>query len=76
LAAALTETFPGFAFSAVSFDDQYWRDTRLVPAGDGTRMTDYRGWMEAELARDNGDVAALWTRLQSTDFQISKWHGK
>lgn len=75
LAAALTEAFPGFVFSTTSLDDQYWRDTRSVLARDGTRIADYRGWMEAELARDNGDVAALWTRLQSTDFRISEWHG-
>lgn len=75
LAAALTEAFPGFVFSTTSLEDQYWRDTRSVLAGDGTRIADYRGWMEAELARDNGDVAALWTLLRSTDFQISEWHG-
>lgn len=31
--------------------------------------------MKAELARDSGDVTALWTRLQGTDLQISEWHG-
>ncbi|RUM96793.1 hypothetical protein EET67_16315 [Pseudaminobacter arsenicus] len=75
LAAALTEAFPGFGFSAASVDDQYWRDTRSVLAADGTRIAEYRPWMEAELARGNGDVAALWTRLQGTDLQISEWHG-
>jgi hypothetical protein len=75
LAAALTETFPGFAFSATSIDDQYWRDTRSVLAGDGTRIGEYRPWMQAEFAKDNGNVASLWTRLQESDLQISEWHG-
>ena len=76
LAAALGEEFPGFAFSAASVDDQYWRDTRSVLAADGTWVADYRPWIEAELAKDKGDVTALWTRLRSTDLQISEWHGK
>lgn len=75
LAAALSEAFPGFGFSAASVDDQYWRDTRSVLAADGTRIAEYRPWMEAELAKDNGDVAAVWTRLQDTGLQISEWHG-
>jgi hypothetical protein len=75
LAAVLTEAFRGFSFSAVSVDDQYWRDTRSVLAANGTRIGEYRPWMEAELAKDRGDVAALWARLRATDFQISEWHG-
>lgn len=75
LATALTEGFPGFAFSAVNDDDEYWRVERSVLAADGTWIAEYRPWMEAELAKDKGDVAALWSRLQQTDLQISEWHG-
>lgn len=75
LADALTQAFPGFAFSAVSVDDQYWRDTRSVLAADGTRIAEYRPWMKASLAKDNGDIATLWRRLQDTDLQVSEWHG-
>ncbi len=75
LAAALTEAFPGFPFSAAGIDDQYWRDTRSVLAADGTRIADFRPWMEAELAKDNDDIGALWTRLRESDLQISEWHG-
>lgn len=75
LAAALTDAFPGFSFSAASVDDQYWRDTRSVLASDGTRIAEYRPWMQAELAKDNGDIATVWRRLQDTDLQISEWHG-
>lgn len=63
LAAALTDAFPGFSFSAASVDDQYWRDTRSVLASDGTRIAEYRPWMQAELAKDNGDIATVWRRL-------------
>lgn len=75
LADALTQAFPGFAFSAASVDDQYWRDTRSVLAADGSRIAEYRPWMKAELAKDNGDIGTLWRRLQDTDLQISEWHG-
>ena len=75
LASALGEAFPGFAFLATSVDDQYWRDTRSVLAADGTRIAEYRPWMKTELAKDNGDIATLWRRLQDTDLQISEWHG-
>ena len=75
LAAALTEAFPGFPFSTSGIDEQYWRDTRSVVAADGTRIAEYRPWMEAELAKDNGDIGALWTRLRESDLQISEWHG-
>lgn len=75
LAAALTEAFPGFPISAAGIDDQYWRDTRSVLAADGTRIADFRPWMEAELAKDNDDIGALWTRLRESDLQISEWHG-
>lgn len=56
-------------------DDQYWRGERSVLAAGGTRIAEYRPWMEAELAKDKGDVRALWSRLQQTDLQISEWHG-
>lgn len=74
-AVALSEAFPGFAFSATNIDDRYWRDTHSVLAADGARIGDYRAWMEAALAKDKGDVAAVWTRLRGTDLQISEWHG-
>ncbi|AEI04460.1 hypothetical protein with phosphopantetheine attachment site (plasmid) [Afipia carboxidovorans OM5] len=75
LAEALTRAFPGFGFSATIYDDEYWRDTRSVLAADGTRIAEYRPWMKAELAKDNGDIATVWRRLQDTDLQISEWHG-
>ena len=75
LAVALTDAFPGFSFSAANINDQYWRDSRSVLAADGTRVAEYRPWMEAELAKDNGDIASVWRRLQDTDLQISEWHG-
>ncbi|MBX9846630.1 MAG: hypothetical protein K2Y42_21100 [Hyphomicrobium sp.] len=75
LADALTQAFPGFAFSVANLDDEYWRDTRSVLAADGTRIAEYRPWMKTELAKDNGDIAAVWWRLQDTDLQISEWHG-
>jgi hypothetical protein len=75
LAAALTDGFLGFSFSAANLDDQYWRAARSVLTVDGTRIAEYRPWMKAELAKDNGDIATLWRRLQDTDLQISEWHG-
>ncbi|PZU83435.1 MAG: hypothetical protein DI527_23980 [Chelatococcus sp.] len=75
LAAALSEAFPGFAFSAVNYDDEYWRVERSVLAADGTRIAEYRPWMEAELAKDKGGVRAVWNRLRESDSQISEWHG-
>ncbi len=75
LAAALTAAFPGFVFSVANDDDQYWRVERSVLAADGTRIAEYRPWMEEELAQDKGDVGAHWSRLQQTELQISEWHG-
>ena len=63
LAVALTDAFPGFSFSAANINDQYWRDSRSVLAADGTRVAEYRPWMEAELAKDNGDIASVWRRM-------------
>lgn len=75
LAAVLSKGFPGFVFSAVNYDDAYWRVERSVVAADGTRIAEYRPWMEAELAKDKGDVPAVWNRLRGSDLQISEWHG-
>lgn len=75
LAAALSEAFPGFVFFAVNYADEYWRVERSVLAADGTRIAEYRPWMEAELAKDKGDVRAVWNRLRESDLQISEWHG-
>ena len=42
---------------------------------DGTRLGELRPWMTAELAKENGDVDALWRRLKETDLQITEWRG-
>ena len=75
LAAGLTQAFPGFAFSAATTDDSYWRSDRSVLAADGSRIARLRPWMEAELSRHGGDVRALWTSLHDSDLQLSEWHG-
>ena len=75
LASALSEAFPGFVFFAVNYADEYWRVERSVLAADGTRIAECRPWMEAELAKDKGDVRAVWNRLRESDLQISEWHG-
>jgi hypothetical protein len=31
--------------------------------------------MTGELAKDDGDVDALWQRLKETDLQITEWRG-
>ncbi|KIU01417.1 hypothetical protein QU38_01745, partial [Staphylococcus aureus] len=31
--------------------------------------------MTAELARENGDVTAVWERLKETGLQITEWRG-
>jgi hypothetical protein len=31
--------------------------------------------MTAELAKENGDVKAVWQRLEETDLQITEWRG-
>lgn len=33
------------------------------------------GWMAAELAKEGGDIDALWRRLKETDLQITEWRG-
>lgn len=75
LATALTQAFPGFSFSIARMDDHYWRDTGSVMRADGTRVAEYRPWMEAELAREHGNIDALWKRLRETDLQITEWQG-
>jgi hypothetical protein len=75
LVPALARAFPGFEFSVGRIDDDYWRDTRSVIRPDGTRLGELRPWMRAELAKDNGDVTAVWKRLKETDLQITEWRG-
>lgn len=75
LIPALAGAFPGFAFAIASIGDEYWRDTRSVIRPDGTRLGELRPWMTAELAKDNGDLAAVWRRLRETDLQITEWRG-
>lgn len=75
LVPALAAAFPGFDFSLAQVDDDYWRDTRTVIRPDGTRLGELRPWMTAELARDGGDIKAVWLRLKETDLQITEWRG-
>src|SRR5258708_2345895 len=72
---ALARAFPGFEFSLALIDDDYWRDTRSVVRSDGTRLGALRPWMMAELAKEGGDINALWLRLKETDLQITEWRG-
>lgn len=71
----LGTSYPGFAFSLAHVDDDYWRNSRSVLRSDGTNLGELRPWMTAELAKDNGDLAALWRRLKATDLQLSEWRG-
>lgn len=75
LVPALAAAFPGFDFSLVQLDDEYWRDTRSVIRPDGTRVGELRPWMTAELAKDGGDIKTTWARLKDTDLQITEWRG-
>lgn len=75
LVPALAAAFPGFAFGVAPIDDDYWCDTRSVLCPDGTRIGELRPWMTAEIARDGGDVKAVWARLKETDLQITEWRG-
>ncbi|KIU52643.1 hypothetical protein [Bradyrhizobium elkanii] len=75
LVPALAATFPGFAFEFAPVDDDYWRDTRSVLQPDGTRLGKLRPWMTAEIAKDGGDIKAVWSRLKETDLQITEWRG-
>ncbi|MFC7397435.1 hypothetical protein ACFQU1_09555 [Chelatococcus sp. GCM10030263] len=71
---ALASAFPGFDFSLAPVDDD-WRDTRSVIRPDGTRIGELRPWMTAELAKDDSDAIATWTRLKDGDLQITEWRG-
>ncbi len=75
LIPALAAAFPGFDFRLAQADDDYWRDTRSVIRPDGTRIGELRPWMMAELAKDGGDVKAVWARLKDADLQITEWRG-
>lgn len=75
LAATLTQTFPGFSFSAASIDDPYWRDTRSVLGTDGSRIAELQPWMTTELERHGGDVNAVWTALRDSGLEIAEWQG-
>ncbi|MBD3849583.1 hypothetical protein IED13_28125 [Bosea sp. SSUT16] len=75
LVPTLSAAFPGFDFSVARIDDDYWRDTRSVIRPDGTRVGELRPWLTAELAKDGGDVKAVWSRLKETDLQITEWRG-
>lgn len=75
LVPALTRAFPGFEFSLAQIDDDYWRDARSVIQPDGTRMGELQTWMTAEVARERGDIGALWRRLKETELQITEWRG-
>lgn len=46
LATALSDAFPGFAFSAVGTTDRYFLQRRSVPAQDGSRVAeDLQLWL-------------------------------
>lgn len=76
LIPALAAAFPGFEFGLARIDDDYWRDARSVIRPDGTRVGELRPWMTAELAKDGGDIKAVWQRLRETDLQITEWRGR
>ena len=75
LIPTLTDAFPGFDFCMARIDDEYWRSARSVIRPDGVRLGELQHWMTAELARENGDLEALWRRLKTSDLQITQWHG-
>ena len=76
LARALTQTFPGFSFTAAAVDDFYWRgDARTVLSADGTRLGDHRVWVERELAAFGGNLTAFWNRHRSGDQKFAEWRG-
>lgn len=75
LVPALTAAFPGFNFDVARTGDNYWRDVRSIIRPDGSRIGELRPWMFAELAKENGDLRALWTRLKEIDLQITEWRG-
>jgi len=75
LVPALATAFPDFDFGLAPIDDEYWRDTRSILRPDGTRIGELRPWMMAEIAKDGGDIKAVWARLKETDLQITEWRG-
>ncbi|SMH26519.1 hypothetical protein [Mesorhizobium australicum] len=75
LAPALSDAFPGFAFSTAAVDDFYWRDARTVLAADGARLGDHRAWVERELAAHDGDLAAFWNRYRDSGLCFTEWRG-
>ena len=72
---ALAAVFPGFDFSLGLVDDHYRRDSRSVIRPDGTRVGELREWMTGELAKDRGNIKALWSRLKKSDLQTTVWCG-
>src|SRR5215471_4130626 len=72
---ALAAVFPGFDFSLGLVDDHYRRDSRSVVRPDGTRVGELRPWMTAELAKKDGNIKALWSRLKKSDLQTTVWCG-
>ncbi len=75
LVPALSHAFPGFAFTAATLDDAYWRDTRTVLGPDGSRLGDHRDWVERELADLGGDLTAFWARHRTSAFRFTEWRG-
>ena len=72
---ALAAVFPGFDFSLGLVDDHYRRDSRSVIRPVGTRVGELREWMTGELAKDGGNIKALWSRLKKSDLQTTAWCG-
>src|SRR5215831_12353148 len=72
---ALAAVFPRFDFSPGLVDDHYRRDSRSVIRPDGTRVGELREWMTGELAKDGGNIKALWSRLKKSDLQTTVWCG-
>jgi hypothetical protein len=72
---ALAAVFTGFDFSLGLVDDHYRRDSRSVIQPDGTRVGELREWMTGELAKDGGNINALWSRLKENDLQTTVWCG-
>ncbi len=52
-----------------------WRDVRSIIHPDGSRIGELRPWMMSELAKENDDLRALWTRLKESELQITEWRG-
>jgi hypothetical protein len=75
LASTLSRAFPGFSFAIAAIDAPYWRDTRTVVAGDGTRIGDHRAWITREVAALDGDLTEFWARHRSGDLRFAEWRG-